>query len=81
MKFSMNGFRRQLNADVGSLREIVHGIVNSREFDKDELVEAMNEVIQHSNVINCVFDPEDPDFVDMSDIAVETIPAEAGAES
>ncbi|MFG6159673.1 hypothetical protein ACGTNG_12775 [Halomonas sp. 1390] len=71
MKFSMNGFRRQLSGDAETLREVAKSIVNDEWYDKDELVEAVNAVITHSNVLNCVSQKGDPEFVDMSDLEVE----------
>lgn len=71
MKFSMNGFRRQLSGDVEELRFIVKNVINDEWYSKEELAEALNSVIQHSNVLNCVFYPNDPDFTDMGDLEVE----------
>jgi len=71
MKFSMNGFRKQLSNDVDELREMVKNVLNDDYIDKDDLVEAMNDVITHSNVINCVYDDDDPNFSDISDIEIK----------
>lgn len=73
MKFSMNGFRRQLNGDVQELRYIVNNIINDEWYSKVELAEALNAVIQHSNCLNCVYSANDPDFTDMGDLEVEHI--------
>jgi len=73
MKFSMNGFRRNLSNDVRELRDIVAAINNNQFYDKEDLVNAMNDVITHSNVVNCVYNPGDADFKDMSEIEVEHI--------
>lgn len=73
MKFSMNGFRRQLSNDVDSLREVAERIKNGDWYDPEELYEAVNQVITHSNVINCVSIPDDPEFKDMSDMEVQHI--------
>lgn len=62
MKFSMNGFRRQLSDDVETLRDMVRDSMNGEFYDREDLVEAMNNVITHSNVINCVFVKDDPEF-------------------
>lgn len=70
MKFSMNGFRRQLGGDVENLRDIARDVMNEEWFDRDDFVEAINQIITHSNVINCVYQNDDPDFVDMSDLEV-----------
>jgi len=71
VKFSMNGFRRQLSNDVADLRELVKDAMNMQLHDKDELIDAMNRVITHSNVVNCVYQKDDPDFVDMSDLEID----------
>ena len=71
MRFSMDGFRRQLNGDVSELKTIVEAVVNDEWYDKEDLVTALNGVITHSNVINCVFDEENEDFNDISDLEIE----------
>jgi len=71
MKFSMNGFRRQLSNDVKSLKDIVELVINESFYDKDDLVEAVNDVITHSNVVNCVYNDNDPDFIEMSDVEID----------
>ena len=73
MKFSMNGFRRQLSNDVAELRDLVRDCLNDNLLDPDELIDAMNQVIQHSNVVNCVYSNDDPDFSDISDIEIESL--------
>lgn len=70
MKFSMNGFRRNLSNNVESLREIVSAIILDKDYEKEELAEAMNEIITASNVINCVYSEDDPNFTDMGNIEV-----------
>jgi len=62
MKFSMNGFRRQLSGDIETLLELVRDSMNGELYDREDMVEAMNNVITHSNVINRVFNKDDPDF-------------------
>ena len=71
MQFSMNGFRHQLSNDVKSLRDIVQQMRGDEYFDEEELYEAVNQVITHSNVVNCVYSNDDPLFTDMSSIQVE----------
>lgn len=71
MKFSMNGFRRQLSTDTEALRDIARDILNGNFYEKEDLVEAVNGIITHSNVINCLFSKDDPEFTEMSDIEVE----------
>jgi hypothetical protein len=60
-----------LSGDVCSLREIVARMQKGERYEEEELFEAVNQVITHSNVINCVFNKDDPDFSDMSDLEVE----------
>ena len=71
----MNGLRRNLSNNVANLAEIVICLkedLGSEDFN--ELCEAVNNVIQDSNVLNCVFDPDnDADFTDMSDLEVDHI--------
>lgn len=71
MKFSMNGFRRQLSTDTEALRDIARDVMNGEMYDKEDFVEAINQLITHSNVLNCVSQQDDPEFVDMSDLEVE----------
>jgi hypothetical protein len=66
----MNGFRRNLSNDVEALREIVSSIVLDEDYEKRDLVDAMNEIIKSSNVINCVYSEDDPNFIDMSNVEV-----------
>lgn len=73
MKFSMNGFRRQLSRDIETLRDEVQRVLSDDFVDKDDLRIAMNEVITHSNVVNCVYIENDADFNDMSDLEIEHI--------
>lgn len=73
MEFSMNGFRRQLSGECGNLRDITRAIVNDGYFDRDDLVECVNNIISHSNVLNCVYQKDDPDFIEMADLEVKHI--------
>lgn len=77
MKFSMNGFRRQLSGDCEALKRIAESILSGDYWDKDDFVDAVNDVIRHSNVINCVYSKDDPDFSDMSYLEVDHIELEA----
>lgn len=70
MKFSMNGFRRNLSNNVEELRDIIEKVLSDGFFDEEELKSAMNEVISNSNVLNCVFVTDDPEFIDMSHLEV-----------
>lgn len=62
MKFSMNGFRRSLSNDVSALRNVAQDIVDGSHWDEEDLIDAVNTLITHSNVINCVSSKTDPDF-------------------
>lgn len=73
MKFSMNGFRRQLSGDCENLKEVAQRILNGDDFDDMDLIDAVNEIITKSNVINCVWDKNNPDFTCMEDVEVEHI--------
>ena len=72
MKVSMNGLRKNLSRDIDTLREIVLLILQDEWYDKDELIEAVNDIIQDSNVLNCV-NTDDPEFSDISSIYIEQI--------
>lgn len=77
MKVSMNGLRRNLSNNVANLAEIVICLkedLGSEDFN--ELCEAVNNVIQDSNVLNCVFEPDEPEFADLSHIGTEFIELE-----
>ena len=71
MKFSMNGFRRQLSTDTEALRDIARDVMNGERYDKEDFVEAINQLITHSNVLNCVYQQDDPEFIDMGYLEVE----------
>lgn len=73
MKVSMNGLRKSLSGDVKSLRDIVESVVRDDFYENEDLVEALNAVVRDINVLNCVFDKDDPDFIEMADIEVEII--------
>ncbi len=71
MKFSMNGFRRNLNRDMHCLRDLVKDAINGEDIDYEDLADAVNEVISNVNALNCIYTDNDPDFTDMSDKCVE----------
>jgi acylphosphatase len=70
---SLDGLRRNLSGDVNDLRDIVEAVIAGEYYDKDDLIDAMNNVIQDSNVLNCVYDNDREDFNDMSDVRVEPL--------
>ena len=73
MNFSMDGFRKHLSRDVQDLRDIVEAVVKGESFDNNELIEAMDDVVSQSNIINCVYKQDDPHFSDLSDLQVRHI--------
>ena len=78
MRFSMNGFRSQLSNSVEELAESVRCVVDGEYYENEDLVGLMNQVITHSNVINCVYDDENPDFKEMSDVEIEHLKTTEG---
>lgn len=76
MKLSMNGFRRNISGDVRELRDIAESIIKDEWYDKEDLARAVNNVICHSNCLNCVYVDGDPDFTDMSDLEVPLLEEE-----
>lgn len=73
MNVSMDGLRRSLSGDIKKLRDIIEDVINDNYYYKYDLIEAMNQVITDSNVLNCVFHPNDPNFTDISSVEVEHI--------
>ena len=73
MNFSMDGFRKQLNVDLGDLKAILERVVAGKNFDVDDLAESFNIIVQHSNMINCVYDEGDASFSDLSHIVLDEI--------
>lgn len=73
MKFSMNGFRRQLHNDVAELKDIAEAIVKGEFYDTEDFVNSVNQIVTHSNVVNCVYNDGDEDFTDMSDLEIDHI--------
>lgn len=71
MKFCMNGWRKGLNQDVKALREIAQDILNGNDFDKDDLAIAVDAIITASNVINCVHQKDDENFILLEDMEVQ----------
>lgn len=76
MEFSMNGFRTQLSNDTQALRDTIKNFIDGEFYEYDELITAMNKVIQHSNTINCVYIESDENFVDMSHIDINYLEGE-----
>lgn len=80
MKFSMNGFRRGLSDDAQSLRDVAECILNDGlDYNRDDLVEAVNRIITQSNVLNCVYVADDPEFTDLGHLEVEHLEDEGRA--
>lgn len=76
MKVSMNGLRQSLSDDVGELRDIIQAVISDECYDKGDLINAVNQVIRDSNVMNCVYMKDDPDFTDMSEVEVDLLEEE-----
>lgn len=78
MKISMDGFRQSLTNDVGALKDIVTAVVDgdfNELYQKEDLINAMNQVISMSNALNCVYFKDNPDFTNMSDLRTKFIEA------
>ena len=75
MKFSMDGFRKQLNIDLIDLKQKIERVVAGKNFDADDLTESFNTIAQHSNLINCVYNDNDETFSDLSHISIDEIVA------
>lgn len=74
MKVSMNGLRKNLSKDVAALSDLICDLKEDLGREQfEELADAMNNVIQDSNVLNCVFNSDDADFSDLSDIEIPII--------
>ncbi|WP_010322994.1 hypothetical protein [Marinobacterium stanieri] len=73
MKFSMNGFRRNLSDEVERLRAHVLDVLTDEHVEKDEITDAMNQIICMSNSLNCVYQKDDPDFTNMRHVEVELL--------
>jgi hypothetical protein len=72
IRYSMDGARRNLTNSLNELSEIV----NNRYFDEDDfddIKNAFNNAACTVNGMNCVYDPDDENFNDMSDIEVRLI--------
>lgn len=74
--FSMNGWRRQLSEGVAELRDIVQAIKDDEDYDEDDLVAAMGELICLSNSINCTSIEGIDNFTDMSEIEISHLDEE-----
>jgi len=73
---SVDGLRQNLSNAALELRNIVIDIIRGEEYDDDDLIDAMNDVITHSNVLNCIYIPGDENFTNMEKIEVEPIHSE-----
>lgn len=76
MKFSMNGFRRNLSEDAQELRDIAQAIVRDECYDKEDFIAAVNQIICHCNCLNCVYVADEPDFTNMGDVEVPLLEEE-----
>lgn len=71
--FSVNGFRRELSRDIKELKELTESYLETDELDKDDLTEAVNNLICKSNGFNCVKIEAMDSFSNMSDLEVSLI--------
>lgn len=71
LKFSFDGYRRNLMRDIEELKEQVRYVANGDNFDSDELVDKFDDVVQHVNILNCVYSNSLEEFSDLSDECVE----------
>lgn len=75
MKVSMDGLRLNLSRDIEALKNIVIEVL-SGDYNKEQFIECLNDVIQDSNMLNCVYSETEEAFKDMSDVHVEYIETE-----
>lgn len=80
MKVSIDGIREKLSRDIDQLRLEIKGLIEEDAIHEpfvEDLVNAINEVITDSNVLNCVFSDEfEDDFSDLSDVEIDLIKVE-----
>ena len=73
MKFSMDGFRKQLHVDLDDLKQILERVMLGKNFDTDELAESFNIIVQHSNFINCVYSDKEEEFSNLSELRLDEL--------
>lgn len=76
VSFSMNGWRRQLSEGVAELRDIVQAIKDDKDYNEDDLVAAVGELICLSNSVNCTSVEGVDGFTDMSDLEISHLDEE-----
>ena len=80
MNVSMNGLRRNLSDDVEQLKRQIEFVLGCdyslQPHTKEALKDALNQVIQDSNILNCVFDESIPEFSDLSKLTVDPVDPE-----
>lgn len=68
MKVSMNGLRRSLTNSLNELNiELKELLEHKDHYIKERVSECFNDVVSEVGLLNCVFNEQDPDFVDMSE--------------
>lgn len=75
MEVSMDGLRKSLSRDVERLKVLVEDAAKIS-YEGSDLIGAMNQVIQDSNILNCVYNNDDDSFTDLSDVRVDPIETE-----
>jgi len=73
VRVSVDGIRMALTESIEELKGHVEDVVDGEFVDNEDLVEALNDVIRHSNLINCIYIKGDDMFNDISHISVEEI--------
>ena len=74
MKFSMDGFRKNIAGEVAELKDLVEAVLAGEFYDNEDLQDAMNDVICSVNALACVYDDENELFNDLGDaIEIEII--------
>ena len=64
----MNGLRSSLTNSLNALGvELKELLENESEFVKEQVNEAFDNVAREVGVLNCIFNAEDADFIDMSE--------------
>jgi len=68
MKVSMNGLRTSLTHDTNTLGALLTELLADKDSHiKDVIREAFNDVASTIGTLNCVYNKNDADFIDMSE--------------
>ena len=69
--FQLDGLKVNLSNAALELRNIVTDIIRGEEYDDDDLIDAMNDVITRTAMFNCIYIPGDEKLTNMGKIEVE----------